>query len=101
MTTEPELPTPCRAWYLDRRDFLKTGAFLGGSAALAAQLERVMGPLGTAEAQGADAYPLAKPENILYSACQQCNTGCGIKAKIVDGVVVKIDGNPFDPLNLT
>ncbi len=100
MKTEPET-TPCRAWYLDRRDFLKTGAFLGGSAALASQLERVMGVMGTAEAQGADAYPLAKAENILYSACQQCNTGCGIKAKIVDGVVVKIDGNPLDPLNLT
>ncbi|MBI2016331.1 MAG: twin-arginine translocation signal domain-containing protein, partial [Candidatus Rokubacteria bacterium] len=101
MTTEPELSTPCRAWYLDRRDFLKTGAFLGGSAALASQLERVMGLRGMAEAQAADAYPLAKPENILYSVCLQCNTGCGIKAKIVDGVVVKIDGNPFDPMNLT
>jgi anaerobic selenocysteine-containing dehydrogenase len=102
MTTEPQTSTACRAWYLDRRDFLKTGAFLGGSAALASQLERVMGlRAAAAEAQGADAYPLAKPENILYSVCLQCNTGCGIKAKIVDGVVVKIDGNPFDPLNLT
>jgi len=101
MTTEPQITTPCRAWYLDRRDFLRTGAFLGGSAALASQLERVMGLRSIAEAQGADAYPLAKPENILYSVCLQCNTGCGIKAKIVDGVVVKIDGNPFDPMNLT
>jgi anaerobic selenocysteine-containing dehydrogenase len=101
MTTEPQITTPCRAWYLDRRDFLKTGAFLGGSAAFASQLERVMGLRATAEAQDADAYPLAKPENILYSVCLQCNTGCGIKVKIVDGVVVKIDGNPFDPMNLT
>ncbi|MBI4280466.1 MAG: molybdopterin-dependent oxidoreductase, partial [Armatimonadetes bacterium] len=40
------------------------------------------------------------PENILYSVCQQCNAQCGIKAKIRDGVVVKVDGNPFNPWNL-
>ncbi|MBI2987822.1 MAG: molybdopterin-dependent oxidoreductase [Deltaproteobacteria bacterium] len=45
-------------------------------------------------------YPLAKPENILYTVCQQCNTQCGIRAKIKDGVVVKIDGNPFSPCNM-
>jgi anaerobic selenocysteine-containing dehydrogenase len=45
-------------------------------------------------------YPLGKAENILYSVCQQCNTQCGIKAKIMNGVVVKIDGNPFDPWNM-
>ncbi len=43
------------------------------------------------------AYPLNDPENILYSACLNCNTGCGIKAKIQDGVLVKIDGNPYNP----
>lgn len=46
------------------------------------------------------AYPLNRPENQIYSACLQCNTGCGIKVKIQDGVVVKIDGNPYDPFNL-
>src|SRR3989304_5430357 len=84
MKSERETSNGGQAWWLDRRSFLKTGAFLGGSA-LPADF----------------AYPLAKPQNILYSVCLQCNTGCGIKAKIVDGVVVKIDGNPFDPMNLT
>ena len=104
MKNERETSNGGHAWCLDRRSFLKTGAFLGGSALFADQLQRVMEMMGTAEARtlGGDfAYPLAKPENILYSVCLQCNTGCGIKAKIVDGVVVKIDGNPFDPMNLT
>ena len=63
----------------------------------------MLGAIGTAEAEapGLDAYPLARPEHILYSSCLQCNTGCGIKAKVVDGVVVKIDGNPLSPMNLT
>ncbi|MBI3029515.1 MAG: molybdopterin-dependent oxidoreductase [Candidatus Rokubacteria bacterium] len=104
MTTEHDISNGCRAWYLDRRNFLKTGAFLGGSALLAGQLQSAMDLMGRAEAQtlsGGGAYPLAKPENILYSVCLQCNTGCGIKAKVLNGVVVKIDGNPLDPMNLT
>jgi anaerobic selenocysteine-containing dehydrogenase len=42
-------------------------------------------------------YELGRPENALYTACLQCNTGCGIKCKIQDGIVSKIDGNPYNP----
>ena len=48
----------------------------------------------------AEAYELLKAENTLYSVCLNCNTGCGIKVKILDGVAVKIDGNPYNPFNL-
>ena len=48
-----------------------------------------------------DAYVHYLPENQIYSACQQCNTQCGIKVKIVDGMVAKIDGNPYSPWTLT
>ncbi len=41
------------------------------------------------------------PENQLYSVCQQCNTNCGIKVKIKDGRVAKIEGNPFSPWTMT
>src|SRR3972149_5120833 len=91
MKNESETSNGGHAWCLDRRGFLKTGAFLGGSAFFAGQLQRVMEMMGTAESQAlaADfAYPLAKPHNIRYSVGLQGNTGCGIKAKIVDGVVV-------------
>jgi len=87
---------------LTRRNFVKTSAFLGGSVYLS-QLERVFELLNKAEAgilTPDEAYELAKAENILYSVCLQCNTGCGIKAKILDGIVVKIDGNPLSPWTL-
>lgn len=87
---------------ITRRDFLKVSAFLGGSAALASQFNLAWDLLNSPEANAAaeGAYPLANPANIIYSACQQCNTNCGIKAKIVNGVVAKIDGNPYNPFTL-
>ncbi|GAB4130941.1 MAG: molybdopterin-dependent oxidoreductase [Thermogutta sp.] len=45
-------------------------------------------------------YEPAQPETVIYSACLQCNTGCGIKCKIQDGFVTKIDGNPYNPWTL-
>ncbi|MBI5649788.1 MAG: molybdopterin-dependent oxidoreductase, partial [Chloroflexi bacterium] len=86
---------------LTRRDFLKISAFLGGSAAMAGTLNVAWDMMsGSAEAATEPGYPLANPANIIYSVCQQCNTNCGIKVKLVNGVVSKIDGNPFNPFTL-
>jgi anaerobic selenocysteine-containing dehydrogenase/Ni/Fe-hydrogenase subunit HybB-like protein len=83
------------------------GAFLGkvgiaGGALVASQLPLALHRVGEpgggkASPLGTKPYELAKAENILYSVCQQCNTQCGVKAKIVDGVLVKLDGNPYSP----
>lgn len=83
---------------IERRTLIKSGAFLAGSAIVATQLPRILeaGRAPRSFAPGED-YPLAKPENLIYSACQQCNTQCGIKVKIEDGVVSKIDGSPYSP----
>ncbi len=35
--------------------------------------------------------------DIKYSVCLACHGACGIRCKIVDGVLVKIDGNPYHP----
>ena len=37
---------------------------------------------------------------IKYSFCLGCHNGCGIRCKVVDGILVKIDGNPYHPNNL-
>lgn len=95
--TPSDQPQGC---VLSRRDFLKTAAALGGGAFLGSLplVQRALAePL--AETAGA-AYPLADPARQIYSVCQQCNTQCGIKVKLLDGVAVKIDGNPFSPWNL-
>lgn len=87
-----------------RRRFLGRSAFLG-SGILGGLLGD--GARRTAAAAGvlprerpAIPYPLNDPENILYSVCMNCNTGCGIKAKVQDGIVVKLDGNPYSPWTL-
>ena len=89
---------------LSRRDFLKSSALLGGCAALAASCRRADELAALAEAgelSPEQFYQIANAENILYTTCQNCNTGCGIKAKILDGVLIKVDGNPFSPWTMT
>ena len=89
---------------LTRRGFIKNSALVGGSALLGSQV-----PWALSLAQRAEEgflpsmvkYELAKPENILHSVCLQCNTGCGIKVKLLDGVVAKIDGNPYNPWTMS
>ena len=83
-----------------RRDAVRGGALLGGGALLAQVIRKGLAVDHAADARSltqAREYELAKPENILYTTCLQCNTGCGVKAKILDGVVVKIDGSPYSP----
>ena len=91
---------------ISRRNFLKTSALLGGSLAASTYLARLAEggegrPPWTESAAVGDAYIQYLPENQIYSACQQCNTNCGMKVKIVDGMVAKIDGNPYSPWTLT
>jgi anaerobic selenocysteine-containing dehydrogenase len=85
---------------LSRRQFLGNGAFLGGlfagltgcSPTDAATEGRIL------KSKRPDVpYDLNDPENTLYSVCMNCNTGCGIKAKIQNGVLTKIDGSPYNP----
>ena len=79
-----------------RKEFIK----LAGSAGLSAGALLGQGVLKKAEASGGQEkaeYNLNKPRNIINTVCLQCNTGCSIKVKILDGLAVKIDGNPYSP----
>ena len=70
---------------------------LGGSARIAANMPWLCGSSAADGALG-DVNPTTlrpRPENIIYSVCQQCNSQCGIKVEDQDGVVVKIDGSPY------
>ncbi len=89
---------------ISRRDFLKVSAVLGSSLAVATQVDNAfhkVAALSDAAARGATGeYPLNKAEHIIYSTCLQCHTSCTIKGKVLDGVLVKIDGNPYSPMNM-
>ncbi len=90
---------------MERRQFLKCSAVLGGTLAATATLGCSMGPPRPGEewVEGIkeNAYLQHLPENQILSVCQQCNTNCGMKVKILDGHVVKLDGNPYSPWTLT
>jgi anaerobic selenocysteine-containing dehydrogenase len=97
------MTSPTDSWRGSRRQFLAGGALLG--TALGAAREAAASPDHGASAvlrsDRPDApYELGDAENILYSSCLQCNTGCGIKCKLQDGILTKIDGNPFSPWTL-
>jgi anaerobic selenocysteine-containing dehydrogenase len=62
--------------------------------------EKLLAAAETGALAPADLYELAKPENMLHTVCLQCNTGCGIRVKLMNGVAVKIDGNPYNPWTL-
>jgi len=87
---------------LSRREFIKSTAFLGGLMVVNGTILRVFERLAWAKHlddldAGNYEYLPMKPENIIYSVCLQCHTDCPIKCKLVDGVLVKIDGNPYCP----
>lgn len=81
---------------LTRRKFLKSSVLLAGTAALASASPGQASPLQTRTAAGAPAK-----EEWVYSWCKQCALPpCGIKAHVVDGVVVGIEGDTACPTNL-
>ena len=92
---------------LQRRQFLKSAAFFGGTSAFAAATA-LSGREARAASLGVDGqytYSHNDPDNIIYSVCLQCHTDCPIKCKLhrVDdntAVIAKIDGNPYCPQTL-
>ncbi|RMF86898.1 MAG: twin-arginine translocation signal domain-containing protein, partial [Nitrospirae bacterium] len=97
MATESSLERS-RGWLdpsLSRRTFLKSTAAVAAAAAAGPLLRPRKAEAVTTGGLPAD--PIEQDENIVYSACLQCHGGCGIRAKVVDGVLVKIDGNPYHP----
>lgn len=89
-----------------RRDFLRRGALFGLLAGTGAPVawagEKARPQNAILNSDRPDApYDLIDAENQIHTVCLQCNTGCGIKAKFQDGVLTKIDGNPYNPWTLT
>lgn len=89
---------------ITRREFIKVGAFLGGTAVLSTSVNKVFDQLrarpdGLALLANGNEYANNLPQNIIYSTCLNCHTACTIKGKLVDGVLAKIDGNPYSATN--
>lgn len=84
---------------VSRRFFLNACAALAGGAAMSA-LGCQRSELKTLEGTVPGPYPLADAENVVHTTCLQCNTQCTLKVKLQNGLVAKIDGNPYSPVTL-
>jgi len=80
---------------LTRRDFLKLGG--AGLAALAAGS---FVPPRVAQAAREAGLVDAKGDGYIPSMCEMCVWRCGLLAKVKDGRVVKLEGNPEHPHSL-
>ena len=79
-----------------RRDFLKlVGA--GTAAAGFAELGRRAPIFSALSLTDQPQVPLG--ERTVVGICRLCAGGCGLSARVVDGRVVKLDGNPLHPNN--
>ena len=85
---------------LSRRDFLKLSTAVGGTLALLGGLPHAYAAIHKTMTADEQAFFESKPENQIHTVCLQCNTGCGIKVKLLDGLAAKIDGNPYSPWTL-
>src|SRR2546426_46802 len=85
---------------MDRRRFLKVlGATSGGAAALSAC------GIGPEPTEHLVPYVVPPEEQVPGTAtyyattCRECAAGCGLHAKVREGRVIKLEGNPESPIN--
>ncbi len=83
-----------------RRQFIQGCSAILGGAMLTSGIDMAFKTNMAHAAENGGDYDFSKAENMIYSVCLQCNTGCGIKVKVADGFGVKIDGNPYNPFNM-
>jgi thiosulfate reductase / polysulfide reductase chain A len=77
---------------LSRRDFLKLGAASAAAVAVGSML-----PPKVAQAAKEAGLVSAEGDGYITSMCEMCVWRCGLIAKVKDGRVVKLEGNPEHP----
>ncbi|MBI2191659.1 MAG: molybdopterin-dependent oxidoreductase [Planctomycetes bacterium] len=95
-----------------RRDFLKTSATAAAGAVAFSSFFVVEDASAAATGQNAPdpaAAGAGQSIRFRFSTCQNCHSRCGLMCKVVGptgstdsgaGVLVKIDGNPYNPQNM-
>ncbi|MEI6289160.1 MAG: molybdopterin-dependent oxidoreductase, partial [Chloroflexota bacterium] len=82
-----------------RRDFLKITAAAAGTAAVLETLPSITGKQSAVSAASSNGIKTSTKDVIVPGACSLCPSGCGILARVADGKVVKLEGNPMHPVN--
>lgn len=85
---------------MTRRQFLMTSAAVAGGIAASGGAAELLAYLSQ-QAAGEPAHlVMSGEETFIPSVCSMCPSGCGVIARVVDGNVVKLEGNPMHPVNL-
>ena len=79
---------------ITRRTLVKGMAVAGAMAAVGGKL--IGSPTVALSENGGSSV---KEDKWIYFSCWMCREGCGLMAHRVDGVIVKIEGNPECPMN--
>ena len=83
---------------LSRRDFLKISTATVGTAMVLETLPHLSGGQA-ASAASKSSLKTSTNDVIVPGACSLCMSACGILARVADGNVVKLEGNPMHPVN--
>ncbi len=82
---------------LNRRRFLGFAVGAAAGTAVGVPAGRALGDL--LQAAELPVYPPRGPESFILSVCNLCPGGCGVRVRRIGGRAVKVDGNPFHPVN--
>lgn len=80
---------------LSRRDFL----FYSGATAAGITLGEAGRRLLARADEGNAGWRAGAIERWTVSTCRECAAGCGMRVRLIDGVPVKLEGNPVCPLS--
>ncbi len=84
---------------VDRRDFLKgctfgAGLIVAGGGLNQMELPKILsGDVKSSYPGRVENWPGV---NVKLSVCKQCHGDCGLMARVFNGTIVKLDGNPYD-----
>src|SRR5579871_5499611 len=78
---------------LSRRGFLKAAAITGAAAACGEVPSRQLMPYVVPDENVIPGVP-----TFYATACHECPAGCGVVARVREGRVIKLEGNPVDPI---
>jgi len=84
---------------LRRRDFLHATTVTGVAAALSASVSPGLVRAQPARDTGPASKDAGPATKIVKTQCRACISNCGVLAHVRDGRVIKLEGNPEDPMS--
>lgn len=83
---------------VDRRKFLKVSSALSSAAVVVPSLIKFKEAEASSYAENdTDALETDSEVKLVYSVCLMCHSSCGTRGRVKDGVLIKVDGNPYHP----